>query len=38
MTLRINSQAPSFTAENTQGKTKFRQWIPEAEAEGDLYW
>jgi hypothetical protein len=37
MTLRINSQAPSLTAENTQGKTKFRQWIPEAEAEGDLY-
>jgi hypothetical protein len=37
MTLRINSLAPSFTAENTQGKTKFRQWVPEADAEGDLY-
>ena len=37
MSLRINSQAPSFTAENTQGKTDFRQRVPEADAEGDLY-
>jgi hypothetical protein len=37
MSLRINSQAPSFTAENTQEKTKFRQSVPEAVAEGDLY-
>jgi hypothetical protein len=37
MSLKINSQAPSFTAKNTQGKIDFRQWVPEAGAEGDLY-
>ena len=37
MSLKINSQAPSFTAENIQGKIDFRQWVPEAGAEGDLY-
>ena len=33
----INSQAPSFTTDNTQGKIDVRQWVPEADAEGDLY-
>jgi len=37
MSLKMNSQAPSFTAENTPGKIDFRQWVPEADAEGDLY-
>jgi hypothetical protein len=37
MSLRINSQAPSFSAENTRGKIDFRQWVPWADAEGDLY-
>ena len=27
MSLRINSQAPDFTAETTQGKIKFHEWI-----------
>ncbi|HXQ52081.1 MAG TPA: peroxiredoxin [Stellaceae bacterium] len=27
MTLRINSEAPNFTAETTQGKIDFHQWI-----------
>jgi thioredoxin-dependent peroxiredoxin len=27
MTLRINSQAPNFTAETTEGKIDFHQWI-----------
>ena len=37
MSLRINSQAPNSTAENTQREINFSQWIPEADAEGDLY-
>ena len=37
MSLRINSQAPNVTPENTQGKSNFHQWMPEADAEGDLY-
>ena len=27
MTLRINSEAPNFTAETTEGKINFHQWI-----------
>ena len=27
MSLRINSEAPNFTAETTQGKIDFHQWI-----------
>jgi alkyl hydroperoxide reductase subunit AhpC len=27
MTLRINSEAPNFTAETTEGKIDFHQWI-----------
>src|SRR5574339_1073886 len=27
MTLRINSDAPNFTAETTQGKLNFHEWI-----------
>ena len=27
MSLRINSEAPSFTAETTEGKIDFHQWI-----------
>ena len=27
MSLRINSEAPDFTAETTQGKINFHQWI-----------
>jgi alkyl hydroperoxide reductase subunit AhpC len=27
MSLRINSEAPNFTAETTQGKINFHQWI-----------
>jgi hypothetical protein len=37
MSLRINSRAANFTAENTNGKIDLRQWMPEADAEGDLY-
>lgn len=37
MSLRINSEAPSVIPENTQGKSNFHQWIPEADSEGDLY-
>ncbi len=29
MSLRINSEAPDFTAETTQGKIKFHEWIGE---------
>src|SRR4026209_1634059 len=29
MTLRINSEAPNFTAETTQGKINFHAWIGE---------
>jgi alkyl hydroperoxide reductase subunit AhpC len=27
MSLRINAQAPNFTADTTQGKIDFHQWI-----------
>ena len=27
MALRINSEAPNFTAETTQGKINFNEWI-----------
>jgi alkyl hydroperoxide reductase subunit AhpC len=27
MALRINSEAPNFTAETTQGKINFHEWI-----------
>ena len=27
MSLRINSEVPNFTAETTQGKIDFHQWI-----------
>ena len=37
MYLKINSQAPNSTAKNTQREINFRQRIPEADAEGDLY-
>jgi hypothetical protein len=37
MSLRINSQAPRVIPENTQGKSNLHQWIPAADAEGDLY-
>ena len=32
MSLRINSEAPNFTAETTQGVIDFHQWI------GDRFW
>ena len=37
MSLMINSEAQRVIHENTQGKSNFHQWIPEADAEGDLY-
>ena len=37
MSLRINSRAANFTAENTHGKLDRCQWMPEADADGDLY-
>ena len=37
MSLRINSQAPMFVPESTQGKSNLHQWIRAADAEGDLY-
>ena len=37
MSLMINSQAPNFAAENTQGEMNFHERMPEADAEGDLH-
>ena len=37
MSLRINSAAANFTAENTHGKINLCQWMPAADADGDLY-
>jgi hypothetical protein len=37
MSLAIDSQAPNFAAENTQGKINSHERMPEADAEGDLY-
>ena len=37
MALRINSRAANVTAEKIHGKIALRQWMPEADAEGDLY-
>jgi hypothetical protein len=37
MSLRINSRAANFTAEKTHGKINLCQWMPEADADGDLY-
>ena len=37
MSLKINSQAANSTAKTTQREINFRQWIPEADAECDLY-
>jgi hypothetical protein len=37
MSLRINSRAGNFTAEKTHGKINLCQWMPEADAYGDLY-
>ena len=36
MSLRINSWAAKFTVENTHGKINRCQWMPEADADGDL--
>ena len=37
MTLRINSEAPNFTAETTEGKINFHQWIGDKWANSVLY-
>src|SRR5215471_19491085 len=37
MSLRIDSRAANFTAEKTHGRINLCQWMPEADADGDLY-
>ena len=37
MSLRINSRAANFTAEKTHGKINLCQWMPEPDADSDLY-
>ena len=37
MSLRINSRAANFTAEKTHGRISLCHWMPEADADGDLY-